>query len=163
MLPTNSLFSDMTKGRDRFSAFIRNTDKLQWKLRKIRHTVIKNHPQKHKENSIHLHPKHCWPPSPERSLSGLSSRNLCLTGNQSACALGLKACHPSNCPCLDLETDTRLNFGSSFQKCVTKKKSDYLLTADKAPQPHQCCFSNFHSQSGSKGQSAWWRENDKRN
>lgn len=90
------------------------------KIGKIRWTLIKIIYRSTRKIPIHLHPKHRWPPSPERCLSGLSSRNLFLTGNQSACALGLKASHPSNCPYLDIETDTRLNFGSSLQKCVKK-------------------------------------------
>lgn len=71
-----------------------------------------------RKSLIHLHPKHCWPPSPDRCWSGQSSRSLCLTGNQSACAWGLTTCRPSSCPYLDLQTDTRLNFGSSFFRIV---------------------------------------------
>lgn len=96
-------------------------------------------------NTNHLHPEHYWPPFHERCLSGLSSRSLCLTGNQSVSAWGLKTSHPSSCPYLDLQTDTN----SSLQKCVTITNL-CSISADKVLQSHHCCFLNRHSLSGSK-------------
>lgn len=100
--PTAFSATWLTKGY-RFHGFIRKAVKLLcWKRNYI--TISGRSTRK---TLIHLHPKHCWPPSPDRYWSGLSSRSLCLTGNQSACAWGLKTCHPSSCPYLDLQTDTR--------------------------------------------------------
>lgn len=115
MLPTNSLFSDMTSRGERFSGFIRRTGKLL----KTKDNYIKIIHRSTRKTLIHLHSKHCWPRSPDGCWSGLSSRSLCLTGNRSACAWGLKTCHPLSCPYLDLQTQARLNFGSSFQERVT--------------------------------------------
>lgn len=95
MLPTSSLFSDMTSRGERIRRFIKRP------IKEADRQFYKNYPHK-EEKGIHLHLKRCWPLSPDGCLSGLSSQSLCLTRNQSAYAWGLKTCHPLNCPYLDL-------------------------------------------------------------